>query len=84
MILTQSDLVAIDNLLDKKLTPVQDDIAELKNGFSILQTSVDKYLKRTEDWHVEFQVRDARCGRLETALLKRGVVTEEETALIHK
>lgn len=88
MSLTRKDLLAVDNLFTKRVTsestPIRQDIKDLGRKFGILQTSVDKYLKRTENWHAEFQVLDARVSRMKTVLVNKGIATEDEFALIHE
>ena len=54
---------------------------DVRQDFSELQTSVDRYLKRTEDWHQEHIVLRARYNRLITVLSRKGLVTEKEVAL---
>lgn len=50
----------------------------LRSDFSELQTSVDKYTKRTEDWHQEhFSLRN-RVGRLEKTLIRKHVISDED------
>ena len=48
---------------------------------SKLTSSVDRYLKRTEDWHQEHAVLKARYDRLGNVLAHKGIVSEEELAL---
>lgn len=66
-IVTQTDL---SNLRNK-----------LKTSFFNLQSSVDRYLKRTEDWHDELNVLQARFKQVVHLLDQKGLVKEEETHL---
>lgn len=67
--------------------------ADLKNGlydlreairtdYSKLQTSVDRYLKKTETKHQEQRVLKARVDRLVEVLVSKRLVDEKELALI--
>ena len=86
--LTKSDIdqlstAVAERVLDvvatkKELVAVEE---RLTNKFSELQTSVDRYLKRTEVWHDEFNVLRARYDRLIHVLDQKGIVREEETHL---
>ncbi len=46
---------------------------------SDLTSAVDRYLKRTETWHDEFQVLRARYNHLIHVLDQKGILAEEET-----
>ena len=67
VVATKRDLEAVEN--------------RLTSTFSDLQTSIDRYLKRTEGWHDEFNVLKARYDRLIHVLDQKGIVREEETHL---
>lgn len=60
----------------------KEDLVELKSSFSDLQTSVDRYLKFTETWHQELTILKGRQDRLAQVLVNKGVVTEQEIALL--
>ncbi len=53
----------------------------MNTNFSNLQSSVDRYLKRTETWHEEHIILKARHDRLSNALIDKKIVTKEETLL---
>ena len=69
----ESEMVRKDDLEQLK--------QEIRNDFSDLQSSVDRYLKRTETWHDEFEVLAARFKQVVNLLDQRGVLKEEETHL---
>lgn len=74
---TNSNLaVVIEDVKDMK-----SDVAETKTLVSSLHTSVDAYLKQTEDWHQEFSVLKARHDKLAILLTKKGFIREEELAV---
>ena len=50
--------------------------------FSDLQTSVDRYLKFTEAWHQELTILKNRQDRLTQVLIDKGVVSQQEVALL--
>ena len=60
----------------------KNDFEALQASFSDLQTSVDRYLKFTEAWHQELVILKHRQDRLTQALVNKGVITEQEIALI--
>ena len=55
--------------------------AQMQVSFSDLQSSVDRYLKRTEAWHDECDVLEARFKQVVNLLDQRGIIKEEETHL---
>lgn len=57
--------------------------AQIQASFSDLQSSVDRYLKRTETWHDELRVLQARHDRLVHLLDQKGIVQEEETHIAY-
>jgi hypothetical protein len=75
---TKTDLARMEVSLKKDIDLLSSQIHE---SFSDLQTSVDTYLKRTEDWHQEFAVLNARHKRLTEVLTKKGFVSEDELSL---
>lgn len=54
----------------------------LEGKFSNLQSSVDRYLQRTETWYQEQVLLKARHDRLSTALVDNGVVTDQEISIL--
>lgn len=64
--------------VDKGLEQLE---SRLGNRISDLTASVDRYLKRTETWHDELRVLQARYDRLVHLLDQKGIVQEEETHL---
>ncbi len=55
--------------------------AKFDDKFSNLQSSVDRYFKRTEAWHDEQVILKSRHDRLSDVLVGKGVVTKEEILL---
>ncbi len=91
--ISKQDIEGISSAVAEKLRGVmvtKQDLADglaavessLTDKFSELQTSVDRYLKRTETWHDEFNVLKARYDRLIHVLDEKGLVREEETHLV--
>jgi len=64
--------------LDGRLSQLEE---KLGGKISELTSSIDRYLKRTEEWHDEFNVLKARYEKLVHALDRKGVILEEETHL---
>lgn len=54
---------------------------QMHASFSNLQSSVDRYLKRTEGWYQEFTVLKGKHDKLSGVLVQKGVVTEKDTLL---
>ncbi|MBI2984085.1 MAG: hypothetical protein HYY50_00445 [Candidatus Kerfeldbacteria bacterium] len=54
---------------------------DVDQKFSSLQSSVDRYFRKTESWHDEQVILKARHDRLSTPLIDRGILTKEETLL---
>lgn len=86
--LTMKELKASIDGLTTEVHELRSDFGSLRNGFvhlssrfSGLQSSVDQYLKRTESWHDEQVILKARHDRLSDSLVKKGIVTKEETLL---
>jgi hypothetical protein len=71
----ESIALVVGDQVEKHLRPFD-------RKFAVLQTSVDSYLKRTEDWHGEFQVLDAKVHRHREILIEKGVAQEEDFSLI--
>ncbi len=73
---------ALGNLATRHDTKRLDDrIDKLQASVADLHSSIDRYLKRTETWHDEFMVLQARYDRLVHLLDQKGLVREEETHL---
>lgn len=68
-------------IVQEDLREVKEDVRQVQHSMDSLHTSVDTYLKRTEDWHQEFSVLKARYDKLADTLTKKGFVKEEELAL---
>lgn len=86
--LTMKELKASIDGLTIEVHELRFDFGSLRNSFvhlgsrfSSLQSSVDQYLKRTESWHDEQVILKARHDRLSDSLVKKGIVTKEETLL---
>lgn len=70
-LVTKQDLVdGLDSLRDN-----------LRQDFSELQSSVDRYLEHSETWHDEFRVLQARHVNAVHILDARGVIKEKKTRL---
>lgn len=67
--------------LEYRFDGFEDKFDSQNNRFSNLQSSIDQYLKRTESWHDEQVILRARHDRLSDSLVKKGIVTREETLL---
>ncbi|MBI4426827.1 MAG: hypothetical protein HY567_04590 [Candidatus Kerfeldbacteria bacterium] len=67
--------------LENKFDSLEDKFDGQNNRFSNLQSSIDEYLKRTESWHDEQVILKARHDRLSDSLVKRGIISKEETLL---
>ncbi|MBI4426616.1 MAG: hypothetical protein HY567_03480 [Candidatus Kerfeldbacteria bacterium] len=60
---------------------VHDLSTQIHASFSNLQSSVDRYLHRTEGWHQEFSVLKGKHEKLSGALIKKGLINEKDTLL---
>lgn len=64
----------------------KEDLTDLKEQmltrFSDVQSSVDRYLKFTETWHQELTILKGRQDRLSQVLISKGIVSEQEIALL--
>ncbi len=83
---TKDQLEALATKDQIKLLPTKADVEEIvhkvtqtmRSDFSALQTSVDRYTKRTEDWHQEQFALKNRVGRLEKTLVRKNVLSEND------
>lgn len=57
----------------------RDGLNGLRSEFADLQSSVDRYLKRTEMWHDELTVLQSRFTQVVHLLDQKGLIREEET-----
>jgi len=53
----------------------------IRQDISTLQSSVDAYLKRTETWHDELTVLQARFTQMVHVLERKGIIEEQDTHL---
>ncbi len=74
-LLTPADFEAFREVM-RDVVRQENDV--LRSDFSVLQTSIDGYLKRTEDWRFEQKVLRQRVKRLEDLLLRKQLVAEDE------
>lgn len=90
--LTSSDAELVADAIAKRLPQytvsrqdLQDGLnrlrEEVRGDFSELQTSVDRYLKRTETWRDEHNVLQARFDKVVHLLEQKGVIKEEDAHL---
>lgn len=81
--LTQKDIAAIQQVVR---VAVQEEVQKandaVRSDFAQLQSSVDSYLKQTQDWRQEFVVLRAQHNRLRKVLIEKGLATEEELVVI--
>lgn len=54
---------------------------EVGQNFSSLHSSVDRYFKKTEDWHQEQVILKARHDKVSDSLVKKNILTLEDTIL---
>lgn len=81
--LTEHDIAAIQQVVSASVQEaVQRASDSLREDFADLQSSVDSYLKRTLDWHQEYEVLRAQHNRLRAVLIEKGIATEEELSVI--
>jgi hypothetical protein len=76
---TNVALVAMEDRIKHDLDDLEVRVIE---KFSDLQTSVDRYLKFTEAWHQELTILKSRQDRLTQVLVDKGVVSQQEVALL--
>lgn len=68
-------------VIKEDLKEIKADTAETKALVNSLHISVDTYLKRTETWHDELEVLQARFKQVVHLLDQKGIIKEEDTHL---
>jgi hypothetical protein len=66
-------------LLQRGVKETKADVAETKTLVNSLVASVDTYLKRTETWHDELTVLQARFQQVVHLLDQKGIIKEHDT-----
>lgn len=84
--LTTQDLLDIQSTLrivvkDELRKEIEKEIWPLKQDFSKLQSTVDKYFYQTEAWHQEQIVLAAQQNQIKKVLINKKVATEQELSL---
>ncbi len=77
--LTAKDIEAIRLIVQEEN---QKGSESLRRDFAQLQSSVDGYMKKSQDWREEFHVLRAQHKRVKEILIEKGVASEEEFAVI--
>lgn len=77
--LTAKDIEAIRLIVQEEN---QKGSESLRRDFAQLQSSVDGYMKKSQEWRDEFQVLRAQHNRVKEVLVEKGVASEEEFAVI--
>jgi hypothetical protein len=83
--MTDQDIRRLIEVLKRVFATKEDLIASeerVVDKFSDLQASVDRYLQFTETWHQELTILKSRQARLSQVLIDKGIVSEQELALI--
>ncbi|MBI2984213.1 MAG: hypothetical protein HYY50_01135 [Candidatus Kerfeldbacteria bacterium] len=79
---TKEDMAGLTADIRELKALVQDEGATTRESVFDLHSAVDRYLKRTEDWHQEFAVLKARHDRLAEVLMSKRVVSDEDLKLV--
>lgn len=80
----QQDIQRLDIRIDEVsdgLQEVRRELVELREQVHSLTTTVDGYVKRTNDWYQEFVVLKARHNVLHGKLVEKGIVTDDDLTL---
>lgn len=75
------DIKRLDRRIDElhvQLVDLRVQLVDLQKQVEALTNSVDRYLKRSEDWHQEFVILKAQHDRLHKQLVVKGIVSESE------
>lgn len=71
----------LDEKFVAEFRSVRQDLTELREQIRLLTTTMDGYVKRTDDWYQEFVILKARHDRLHQVLVEKGVVSDDELTL---
>ena len=87
--LTKKDLDKLSKIVNNGFVMLREEVDNkfntevypLHKKIDNLHTSMDKYLNKTENWHLEFKVLEAQFKKVQRVLLSKKIATEEELSL---
>ena len=77
--LSLKDIESIQTIVHDEVQKGVEPVSEKINN---LHNSVDKYIKRTETWHLEFKVLEAQFKKVQQVLIEKSIATEKELSLM--